>query len=380
MARNPEPGKTEDLNFHRHASPPHTTPVPSTISKRPSPAVPARFFPPFLHHTLRKRPEELRASLRESPLASPPACRTSRRHCLTAAPSPARRREGSARAPCAAPLPSGPSLPGPARGRPPAARAGSGGGRRDAAPLPVSILRWRQRAGGRGGAAGGGAQPGRARSGYRPVPSPFLLCGCGRNRRRPGRPAGGGRWGCLRWPCVSSRRCGYGGGGRGVCLCLCDVLSRPSLRLFPPPRPVPPPPPCLRCERQPARGWAPPPSAASSSPAGEPARNARRFERLRLPGESRGAGPAAPANGMDQSVVDHPVTLIIKAPNQKYTDQTINCFLDWTVGKLKSHLSNVYPSKPVSCWPALSLHLVGKTGVAVTCGQSVKTSLRYSAK
>lgn len=165
-----------------------------------------------------------------------------------------------------------------------------------------------------------------------------------------------------------------------LCLCLCDVLSRPSLRLFPPPRPVPPPPPCLRCERQPARGWAPPPSAASSSPAGEPARNARRFERLRLPGESRGAGPAAPANGMDQSVVDHPVTLIIKAPNQKYTDQTINCFLDWTVGKLKSHLSNVYPSKPVSCWPALSLHLVGKTGVAVTCGQSVKTSLRYSAK
>ncbi|XP_071592159.1 homocysteine-responsive endoplasmic reticulum-resident ubiquitin-like domain member 2 protein isoform X2 [Heliangelus exortis] len=49
---------------------------------------------------------------------------------------------------------------------------------------------------------------------------------------------------------------------------------------------------------------------------------------------------------MDQSVVDHPVTLIIKAPNQKYTDQTINCFLDWTVGKLKSHLSKVYPSKP----------------------------------
>ncbi|XP_069715947.1 homocysteine-responsive endoplasmic reticulum-resident ubiquitin-like domain member 2 protein isoform X1 [Phaenicophaeus curvirostris] len=49
---------------------------------------------------------------------------------------------------------------------------------------------------------------------------------------------------------------------------------------------------------------------------------------------------------MDQSVVGHPVTLIIKAPNQKYTDQTINCFMDWTVGKLKSHLSKVYPSKP----------------------------------
>nr|XP_015212427.1 PREDICTED: homocysteine-responsive endoplasmic reticulum-resident ubiquitin-like domain member 2 protein isoform X1 [Lepisosteus oculatus]XP_015212428.1 PREDICTED: homocysteine-responsive endoplasmic reticulum-resident ubiquitin-like domain member 2 protein isoform X1 [Lepisosteus oculatus] len=51
---------------------------------------------------------------------------------------------------------------------------------------------------------------------------------------------------------------------------------------------------------------------------------------------------------MDQSAVDSPVTLVIKAPNQKYDDQTINCFLNWTVEKLKSHLSNVYPSKPLS--------------------------------
>lgn len=65
---------------------------------------------------------------------------------------------------------------------------------------------------------------------------------------------------------------------------------------------------------------------------------------------------------MDQSVVEHPVTLIIKAPNQKYTDQTISCFLEWTVGKLKSHLSKVYPSKPVSYWPALFPRLVGKAG------------------
>ncbi|XP_040288236.1 homocysteine-responsive endoplasmic reticulum-resident ubiquitin-like domain member 2 protein isoform X1 [Bufo bufo] len=49
---------------------------------------------------------------------------------------------------------------------------------------------------------------------------------------------------------------------------------------------------------------------------------------------------------MDQSVMDNPVTLVIKAPNQKYDDQTINCFLDWTVEKLKTHLSKVYPSKP----------------------------------
>ncbi|XP_053782413.1 homocysteine-responsive endoplasmic reticulum-resident ubiquitin-like domain member 2 protein isoform X2 [Desmodus rotundus] len=49
---------------------------------------------------------------------------------------------------------------------------------------------------------------------------------------------------------------------------------------------------------------------------------------------------------MDQSGMEIPVTLIIKAPNQKYRDQTISCFLNWTVGKLKAHLSNVYPSKP----------------------------------
>lgn len=45
--------------------------------------------------------------------------------------------------------------------------------------------------------------------------------------------------------------------------------------------------------------------------------------------------------------MDIPVTLVIKAPNQKYDDQTINCFLNWTVEKLKTHLSHVYPSKPV---------------------------------
>uniref|UniRef100_A0A673MSD6 Homocysteine-responsive endoplasmic reticulum-resident ubiquitin-like domain member 2 protein n=1 Tax=Sinocyclocheilus rhinocerous TaxID=307959 RepID=A0A673MSD6_9TELE len=51
---------------------------------------------------------------------------------------------------------------------------------------------------------------------------------------------------------------------------------------------------------------------------------------------------------MDQGTVDSPVTLVIKAPNQKYDDQTINCFLNWTVEKLKKHISKVYPSKPLS--------------------------------
>ncbi|TNN28905.1 Homocysteine-responsive endoplasmic reticulum-resident ubiquitin-like domain member 2 protein [Liparis tanakae] len=51
---------------------------------------------------------------------------------------------------------------------------------------------------------------------------------------------------------------------------------------------------------------------------------------------------------MDSWAVDSPVTLIIKAPNQKYEDHTISCFLNWTVERLKSHISNVYPSKPLS--------------------------------
>ncbi|XP_047240672.1 homocysteine-responsive endoplasmic reticulum-resident ubiquitin-like domain member 2 protein isoform X1 [Girardinichthys multiradiatus] len=51
---------------------------------------------------------------------------------------------------------------------------------------------------------------------------------------------------------------------------------------------------------------------------------------------------------MDQAVVDSPVILVIKAPNQKYDDQTINCYQNWTVEKLKAHLSDVYPSKPSS--------------------------------
>ncbi|XP_068425017.1 homocysteine-responsive endoplasmic reticulum-resident ubiquitin-like domain member 2 protein [Clinocottus analis] len=51
---------------------------------------------------------------------------------------------------------------------------------------------------------------------------------------------------------------------------------------------------------------------------------------------------------MDSWAVDSPVTVVIKAPNQKYDDQTISCFLNWTVERLKSHISNVYPSKPLS--------------------------------
>lgn len=42
-----------------------------------------------------------------------------------------------------------------------------------------------------------------------------------------------------------------------------------------------------------------------------------------------------------------PVTLIVKAPNQKVEDRRIACNKGWTVRQLKEHLSTVYPEKPV---------------------------------
>ena len=43
-----------------------------------------------------------------------------------------------------------------------------------------------------------------------------------------------------------------------------------------------------------------------------------------------------------------PVTLVVKAPDHKVADQTVECALGWTIKKLKQHLAAVYPSKPVS--------------------------------
>lgn len=46
--------------------------------------------------------------------------------------------------------------------------------------------------------------------------------------------------------------------------------------------------------------------------------------------------------------MDIPVTLIVKAPNQQFEDQTIKCELSWTIKRLKNYLSLNYPSQPVS--------------------------------
>lgn len=46
------------------------------------------------------------------------------------------------------------------------------------------------------------------------------------------------------------------------------------------------------------------------------------------------------------SLSSTPVTLVIKAPNQKIADQKIECTVDWTVRQLKQHLAKVYPTNP----------------------------------
>lgn len=40
-------------------------------------------------------------------------------------------------------------------------------------------------------------------------------------------------------------------------------------------------------------------------------------------------------------------TLIVKAPNQKIDDQVYICNQEWSVLKLKNHIKDNYPNKPV---------------------------------
>lgn len=47
-----------------------------------------------------------------------------------------------------------------------------------------------------------------------------------------------------------------------------------------------------------------------------------------------------------ETTLSMPVKLVVKVPNQKVEDKTVDCELDWTVEKLKSHLSDVYSCKP----------------------------------
>lgn len=44
--------------------------------------------------------------------------------------------------------------------------------------------------------------------------------------------------------------------------------------------------------------------------------------------------------------MDMDITLIVKASNQQFEDQTIKCEPSWTIRRLKGHLTEVYPGKP----------------------------------
>jgi hypothetical protein len=41
------------------------------------------------------------------------------------------------------------------------------------------------------------------------------------------------------------------------------------------------------------------------------------------------------------------IELTLKTPNQRFNDIRLKCDEDWTIKKLKEHLQDVYPSKPV---------------------------------
>lgn len=45
-------------------------------------------------------------------------------------------------------------------------------------------------------------------------------------------------------------------------------------------------------------------------------------------------------------IMDMDITLIVKASNQQFEDQTIKCEPSWTIKRLKGHLTEVYPGKP----------------------------------
>ncbi|XP_046843522.1 homocysteine-responsive endoplasmic reticulum-resident ubiquitin-like domain member 2 protein isoform X2 [Xenia sp. Carnegie-2017] len=49
---------------------------------------------------------------------------------------------------------------------------------------------------------------------------------------------------------------------------------------------------------------------------------------------------------MDSLASQSSVKLVVKTPNQRVKDIEVSCLLDWTVARLKNHLSTVYPTKP----------------------------------
>lgn len=51
---------------------------------------------------------------------------------------------------------------------------------------------------------------------------------------------------------------------------------------------------------------------------------------------------------MEAEAEPEPVTLLVKSPNQRHRDLELSGDRGWSVGRLKAHLSLVYPERPVS--------------------------------
>lgn len=87
--------------------------------------------------------------------------------------------------------------------------------------------------------------------------------------------------------------------------------------------------------------------------------------RNRLPGirERRRAHSAA-----NMEPEPEPVTLLVKSPNQRHRDLELSGDRSWSVGRLKAHLSRVYPERPVRGGPptpaasARAVHLAAPKG------------------
>ena len=57
----------------------------------------------------------------------------------------------------------------------------------------------------------------------------------------------------------------------------------------------------------------------------------------------------------DMEPEPEPVTLLVKSPNQRHRDLELSADRSWSVGRLKAHLSRVYPERPVRGGPRLPL-------------------------
>lgn len=69
-------------------------------------------------------------------------------------------------------------------------------------------------------------------------------------------------------------------------------------------------------------------------------------------GDSRGSRDRSRAQFVaTMEAESEPVTLLVKSPNQRHRDLELSSDRSWNVGRLKAHLSRVYPERPVSGAP-----------------------------